>query len=291
MIWNAVMTRNLLSFRMWSQNISSKRRRRHLDSFALFALVQLLVIRPASTFTLVNDLKTPCLLVDVDRLLDNSQCLPSIHLPKNNVILHPHPKKELDSSIDVGQKNDRFDISTFKGQSALIYLHSSVIRERENVTEDDAPTNTFLAELDLSPPSLLASESAQLVLGINNHHVGSYYWARSVGMGASMEAPGISFGSGNTPNQKDKGILRWEDDEGPLDCNSNDGKRSEWVNFLRVKDNVQLIPQCDEDAFMAFVERYEDEEEKDKSRVYGFSSKGRPLGSEPIIVCKWSRNE
>mmetsp|Transcript_6696 Transcript_6696/g.9860 ORF Transcript_6696/g.9860 Transcript_6696/m.9860 type:complete len:276 (-) Transcript_6696:54-881(-) len=275
---------------MWSVIFSSNRRRR-LNSFALFALLRLLVIRPASTFTLVNDVKTPCLLVDVDRLLDNSPCLPSIHLPQNDVTLYPHPTKDLDSSIDVGEENDKFDISTFKGQSALIYLHSSVIRERESVTEDDAPLNAFLAELDLSPPSLLASEKAQLVLGINNHHVGSYYWARSVGMGASMEAPGISFGSGTTPNQKDKGILRWEDDGGPLDCNSNDGKRSEWVNFLRVKDNVQLIPQCDEDAFIAFVERYEDEEEKNGSRVYGFSSKSRPLGSEPIIVCKWSRNE
>ena len=53
--------------------------------------------------------------------------------------------------------------------------------------ETHSRVGTFLAEIDV-PYGL--GRNSQLVMGINNHHVGSYYWARSVGMGASMEAPG-----------------------------------------------------------------------------------------------------
>ena len=72
-----------------------------------------------------------------------------------------------------------------EGQPSIGYVHTSVIRAREDVTSQDGPVATFLAEIDLYP-SLCANEgdlSARLVLGLNNHHVGSYYWARSAGAG------------------------------------------------------------------------------------------------------------
>ncbi len=268
------------------------------------SILLIMAVNFAQGFTLVNDVRTPSLLIDMDRLLEstgqeaNHTHTPAIFLPKHGVTFYPkdltdiHDNGDDDDALKKDLDSERYDLSKYKGQSALVYLHSSVIRVREDAMED---TNMFLAELDLAPPSKLASENAQLVLGINNHHVGSYYWARSVGMGASMEAPGVYFGQSH--KNSDQGILRWESEGGPLDCNSNDGKRSEWVNFLRIGDNVQLLPVCNEDALLAFAEEFykdseavsEDDEDiqSNTCHIYGFSSKGRPLGSEPIIVCEW----
>ena len=210
-------------------------------------------------------------------------------------------------TYEFGRKKDK------SGQQmihAVGYLHTSVIRAREDVNENDEPINTFLAEVDLtqslcfSPSSksnnnnnnniveeggshvdVHRPKNAHLVLGLNNHHVGSYYWARSAGMGSSMEAPGISFES--LSDDDERGIIRWEKGGGPLECNSNDGKRSEWVNFLRIGDNVQLLPLCEEGAMMAFLQKFGYEDETCGSRIYGISSKGRPLGSEPMVICRW----
>jgi hypothetical protein len=134
-------------------------------------------------------------------------------------------------------------------------------------------------------------------MGINNHHVGSYYWARSVGMGASMEAPGVTFRKQRWDDDDDddddvnngNGMLCWEG-SGPLDCNSNDGKRSEWVNFVKVGDLVQLLPECLEESLMDFMEMKNLEDQK-VGNVYGFSSRGRPLGSEPVVVCQWKTED
>jgi len=82
-----------------------------------------------------------------------------------------------------------------------------------------------------------------------------------------MEAPGILF---------QQGRLQWESSEGFTACNSNDGKRSEWVKFLGSGDLVQLVPRQPEQAIQSLT-----------TTVYGVSSKGRPLGSEPAVVCEW----
>ncbi len=264
------------------------------------SILLILAVNTVMGFTLVNEVRTPSLLIDMDRLLESMgqeathTHAPALYLPKHDVTFYPKDLPGIhgngnDQELKKDWNWERYDLSKYKGQSALVYLHSSVIRVREDAMGD---TNMFLAELDLAPPSALASENARLVLGINNHHVGSYYWARSVGMGASMEAPGVYFGQSHAG----KGILRWETEGGSVDCNSNDGKRSEWVNFLRIGDNVQLLPVCNEDALLAFSERFNNDSEavtEDKWKqsntchIYGFTSKGRPLGSEPIIVCEW----
>ena len=123
-----------------------------------------------------------------------------------------------------------------------------MVRSREQAVEGrDDPVTTFLAELDLTP-SKCGSSGAELVLGLNNHHVGSYYWARSAGSGASMEAPGVLFDMNGS-----SGVLRWEKEGGPIECNSNDGKRSEWVNFLRAGDTVQLLPFDVDDTILSMT--------------------------------------
>jgi hypothetical protein len=184
------------------------------------------------------------------------------------------------------------DLTGGRGRRPGVYLDGNGDKEEENTAV--AKTSTFLCELDLPEASQLdpsahagshrqdGKEEAytsmgvngpvgELVLGLNNHHVGSYYWARSAGSGAAMEAPGIELWGGN--------VLRWKDPQFEL-CNSNDGKRSEWVNFLRPGDQVQLVPTSY--ALMAHIMYYATE-----NRIYGVSQRGRPLGSEPIVVCRY----
>lgn len=207
-----------------------------------------------------------------------------------------HDSRKVDVSFDV-----------VEGEAAIGYLHTTVIRGREDaLSGQDDPVETFLAELDLDPflcipklsdkkgdVDLLSSSSpvAKLVLGLNNHHVGSYYWARSVGSGSSMEAPGVKYGEEiNDKHSHYKGTLRWEEEGGPTVCNSNDGKRSEWVNFLRVGDTVQLVPTSGQDVLMAFAKKSDIENEIRPIRIFGVSLEGRPIGSEPEVLCEWKCN-
>ena len=253
----------------------------------------------ANALTLVSDLPTPSFLVDMDMLhkaaavaavdVEAPSKIRSLHLPKYKTNLMRHPALEseaVDNYIQVHDDSHSYDVSQYKGQqSALGYLHTSVTRARSNgqgheKQQQQQDSFSFLAELDLGGELVCPENVPELVMGINNHHVGSYYWARSAGMGASMEAPGIAYRilEHGTVAGTGKGSLHWQGD-GPLDCNSNDGKRSEWVNFLRTGDLVQLLPHCFEDGIMAF--------EQGDCPIFGFSSIGRPLGSEPRVVCEW----
>lgn len=245
---------------------------------------------------LLSDLPTPCFIIDTQALqrialapTDSSSCniTPSLRLPSNGVVFHPHPvtSKRIDAKyastastvVDI-----TFPIGEDIGQPSIGFLHSSVTRARGETSSKDDPVATFLAEIDLDP-KLCGEECppAKLVLGLNNHHVGSYYWARSAGSGASMEAPGVLFGPSHNKNM---GILRWIDQDGPIACNSNDGKRSEWVNFLRTGDTVQLVPMNGQEAMIRMSAVFSLAEE---CRIFGITSEGRPMGSEPQVICKW----
>ena len=154
----------------------------------------------------------------------------------------------------------------------LCYLHASVVTPQDATQSNQ--NAAFLATLDLLP-----GVGAELVLGLNNHHGGSYYWARAAGAGAAMEAPGIVLDAATA-------TLQWQSEQGPIACNSNDGKRSEWVNFLRLGDQVQLRPlQIDAQDVLA---KYANANlNPTPSRIFGVSSKSRPMGSEPAVVCEW----
>jgi len=223
---------------------------------------------------------------------DDKEAIPSIRCPKNNLLLHPI--FITDNNNNNNDEKNRVVVDCnfpiIEGQPAIGYLHSTVTRGRDDVVANqDDPLSTFLAEIDLDT-TLCGDGDAHLVLGLNNHHVGSYYWARSAGAGSSMEAPGVWYGRSNSSNSSNNdrgnmgGVLRWLDDNGPTACNSNDGKRSEWVNFLRKGDTVQLLPSDGQDAILEFHNRYGGRVE---SRIFGISSEGRPMGSEPRVVCEW----
>ena len=208
---------------------------------------------------LLSDLKTPCLLIDVGFLqkehASTSQPfpLPQWHTERFDLV------PTLTQSSELYSEGTDFLSDAIVLTPGICYLHTSVVESPSREERSDARS---LVRLDLPPES---SYKAHLVLGLNNHHVISYYWARSAGAGSSMEAPGVQL----VANQ-----LQWLSDD-LKECNSNDGKRSEWVAFLRLNDTVQLLPDEDWRSWQL--------------PIWGVSSRGRPLGSEPAVICKWSR--
>ena len=282
-------------------------RRPVLLMFAILAAVHCnRISNPTTTqcqvnaLVLLSDLPTPSFVLDVRAMrkrheISPSSELPSLSLTKHDVTLCPfdHVTDEpllrdaqdgttsaatSDSATsDAGDGAIQLDLTDRADQAALAYFHTSVVKSKSDVEDSSVGRGgkPFLAELDL-PPSLCGSDGARLVLGLNNHHVGSYYWARSAGAGSSMDAIGVAF----VDDGNDNGVLCWEDDNGPMACNSNDGKRSEWCNFLRPGDTVQLVPMgsTGEDALVKFL---------DDGCVFGVSSENRPMGSEPEVVCVW----
>ena len=44
-------------------------------------------------------------------------------------------------------------------------------------------------------------------------------------------------------------------------------------------------------SLMDFMEMKNLEDEKVGNNIYGFSSRGRPLGSEPVVVCQWKTED
>lgn len=227
----------------------------------------LLLVNTSVTGMLLSDLPTPCLVLGVpllqkhitDATTDSGASLPPLQFPSNSALLIPHdPVSHLDIDVTAPPM-------PLVPDSA--YIHCQVTRGKDHVKDPVA----FLAQLDV-PTNL--QDVTQLVLGLNNHHVGSYYWARSAGAGAAMEAPGVMITSSS--------VMQWQKEEGYIACNSNDGKRSEWVNFLRKGDMVQLLLLSSRvtisDKEAAIIQGLP---------VFGVSYKGRPLGSEPEVVCKW----
>lgn len=266
----------------------------------VFATVVVLItthhFHVANSLMLLSDVPTPSFIIDLQALrrvaeppLSDGK-FPSIRCPKNKLLLRPFQHD--DNSDDTKHNTNDVINCNFplvEGQPAIGYLHSTVTRGRNDaIPGEDEPISTFLAEIDLDPT--LCCNDAHLVLGLNNHHVGSYYWARSAGAGSSMEAPGVGYGSNHSNddnnNSNSKGVLRWLDESGPTACNSNDGKRSEWVNFLRKQDTVQLLPNDGQDTLMEFYKRY-GQEDITSTRIFGISNDGRPMGSEPAVVCEW----
>jgi len=281
----------------------------------IFAVIAVATIDAVAALLLLSDLPTPAFVVDTQALrrhvgppitafepdADTSTIYaPSIRCPKHGLVLRPEmiqreKTHKIKDSLPTMMVDCEFEVS--EGQPAIGYIHSSVIRAREDaIPGEDEPLSTFLSQIDLEPA--LCCGDAQLVLGLNNHHVGGYYWARSAGAGSSMEAPGVCFCSGggetsdNASTNNKRGVLRWLDEKGPTACNSNDGKRSEWVNFLRIGDTVQLVPADGQGSLLQFSRQFgrqsnEADDSRKSIRVFGISSQGRPMGSEPEVVCEW----
>jgi hypothetical protein len=225
---------------------------------------------------LLSDLTTPCVVLDVSEIqrhfhLETNE-IPPLLIPKSNddlgkTLLHPHGISWKDEDKIV-EASSPLDFSKVDSTSlSWCYWHCSVTKSRDDLNSPLEETDTFLVKLDF--PFLdheTKTAAATLVLGLQFHHVGSYYWARAAGRGRTRDVPGIVL--------KENSLI-WASPNGPTDCNTNDGKISEWVAFLRRGDTVQLRPHQLPPNLGSNVP------------VYGISWRDRPLGSEPRVVNQW----
>jgi hypothetical protein len=229
---------------------------------------------------LLSDLPTPCLVLELS-LAENAveKRHPTMTLDEFLANLDQHPSSE---GNDNGEKD-----KTLKGS---VFVHTQVT----STLERDATNAEFgsgkslvIAEVDVSPHCIPGG--AYLGIGLANHHVGGYYWARGMGIGASLPAHGIAFREGSG-NPKMIGKLYWKKRGPGLDAtetteessNSNDGKRSEWADFVAVGETVQLVP---EQPTMVL------QSSSSFKTLLGMRRIGRPLGADPIVEKIWTKGD
>ena len=222
---------------------------------------------------LLSDLPTPCLILELslaERSLKENKCTSSL-----DDILADIANVESTSLLD-----------------GTLFVHTKVTSTAKRDTNDKnlgSGAGTEICEVDISPRQIPGG--AYLGIGLANHHVGGYYWARGMGIGASLPAHGIAFGHQGSQSSNDMdelGELYWKK-RGPgqdpnetteESSNSNDGKRSEWADFVSVGDTVQLVPDFPlqvlaNSTFCSLV---------------GMRRIGRPLGADPIVEKVWTRS-
>jgi len=247
---------------------------------------------------LLSDLSTPTLLIELS-LAENA--LANISMSLDDVLRN--------QGTAANNMNDNDDAVLFDGNSMAaldgsIFVHTRITDTsfRDRINGDmGSGKSPVIGRVDVCSRQHVPG-GAFLGIGLSNHHVGGYYWARGMGIGASLEAHGVAFRDStaalsssqiDTPNVG--GELHWKmrgsdptNNAGSAlsrgattdqSSNSNDGKRSEWADFLVHGDTVQLIPYnvtrvLHESAFQ---------------RLVGVRRVGRPLGADPIVERLWKR--
>ena len=118
------------------------------------------------------------------------------------------------------------------------YLHTRVaassLQRRPRYHKD---ASYALARLDTPLPA----GGAYLAMGLNNDYDASYYWARHAGPSSRAAVPGIGVREGDLGLAE---IFRLSEEEGRRQGNlqPNDGKWSEWCEFLKPGDQIDLVP-------------------------------------------------
>ncbi len=220
-----------------------------LTSRVLAAL--LLLHRPAAALqlpavgALLCDVRTPALVIDC-------------------TVLRSVASSELDAALAAAEPHDMDELL-----GDAVYIHTGVVRGRDPAGAGSADPSV-LATLDCDLDEC-GGPAAYLGLGLNNHFTGGYYWGRSSGPGAAMPAPGIALSRAD-------GVVQLR-----RVSNSNDGKRSEWCEFLRRGDQVQLVPPTPSAALGASASA---------PYVVGVRRDGGvPPGAEPVVEAVWTRSE
>jgi hypothetical protein len=143
----------------------------------------LLVWQSSSIDSLVflSDIPTPSLVLDVQAIQREigsaTTPIPPLKLPRSDRNLYaqveeyePSPHKFDNNLTPVNIFNDSLrDLGNASGDVCFGYIHSQVLRSHECRGNDEL----FLVELDVPKQT-----KAHMVLGLNNHHVVSYFWAR-----------------------------------------------------------------------------------------------------------------
>jgi hypothetical protein len=226
---------------------------------ALFALSRLTNVPGAGRVVLLCDVRTPAVLIDMDVVPDAFSLLAA--------------------GDSLGTLEDEL--------RGAVYLHTRVTRRIIDLTRAGATgslgggryhrdASYAIATLDAAFPP----DGAFLAMGLNNHWDADYYWARSAGKNSNRPAPGIGVRVGSDGFAQ---VVRLSEVEaeaahaGGERIQPNDGKWSEWVEFLKPGDEVDLVP----DSPMAVIR------EAPAGRVLGVSRAWRPLGAEPYVSAEW----
>ena len=152
-----------------------------------------------------------------------------------------------------------------------VYVHTRVLRRAPREVRYHRDVSYSLAALDCP----LDCVHAHVAMGLNNHWDADYYWARAAGSRASLPAPGVGLRVVDGELQ----LWRLAQSELPEGFQTNDGKRSEWCEFLRIGDELDLVPSCAFEALSVLG-----------GRVFAISRVGRPAGSEPAVISEWQFN-
>ena len=220
--------------------------RRRRPGVCVRALACALAARVAGALAaprLLCDGPTPALLVDVDAL--------GTDLSGAEAALAAAPRSSVREAL--------FLHCRVTEAPAVVSTATAVARDATRRYEP-----VHLATLDAPLPA----GGAFLCMGLNNHWDADYYWARSAGPNARKPAPGIGIVAAGAAATR---VVRLDATDAAV-AQTNDGKRSEWCDYLRVGDECDLIPN-DPDAALALFE----------GRVFGVSRNGRPLGAEPFV--------
>jgi hypothetical protein len=168
----------------------------------------------------------------------------------------------------------------------LLYVHVGVLSGRDSsvgavgaTTGRGRDTPIQLGHLDCTLDEAGGPRSF-VGLGLNNHFTGGYYWGRASGPGAAMPAPGVELrelapdSASSAETQPLLQLVRVD--------NSNDGKRSEWCEFLQRGDQLQIVPGSP-DALLA---------SGPFDVVVGVCRTGEhvPPGAEPRVDAVWKRD-
>jgi hypothetical protein len=254
---------------------------------------------------LLSDLPTPTLLIELS-LAESA--------------MNKSPRSQPPSSLDAYLQNGSSNFDLLDG---TLFVHTRVTDTslRDQISREmGSGKSLVIAQVDATPQFIPGG--AYLGIGLANHHVGGYYWARGMGMGASLAAHGIGFGASSgigtaTVSHLTNGKLQihhatqderldvtevgdrtegspgvggeiyWKKRDPGQNAketteessNSNDGKRSEWADFLTIGDTVQLVPYNTSRVLT----------DSPFQRMIGVRRLGRPLGADPIVERIWER--
>lgn len=252
---------------------------------------------------ILGDLPTPSLLIELS-LAEGS--IQSKSTKDRNGSTDPNTKKgHVKEDEFTNVLNHR--ILSHELLQGSIFIHTKVIDTsvRDAITKTQGSGKSYIICQVDAKDIHCGSSGAYLGIGLANHKEGNYYWARGMGMGASLPAHGIAFRPSSNPDTTDTitsttttsgGELYWKK-RGPgrdatenteESSNSNDGKRSEWADFLVVGDTVQLIPENLLEVL--FTQSSSSLSSSHFQFLYGVRRIGRPLGADPIVEKIWFRN-
>lgn len=146
----------------------------------------------------------------------------------------------IDSDSSVSLEDILNDPNSNHLLNGSVFVHTQIMDTsvRDAITQQQGSGKShIICQVDVSPE--LIPGGAYLGIGLANHLVGGYYWARGLGMGASLPAHGVFLTSHNEDSEKkeDYGELYWKKRGHGRDANENTEESSN-SNYRKILFNL-----------------------------------------------------